>query len=122
MYDLIVLGGGPAGYLAAERASVGGMNVLLTEKNALGGVCLNEGCIPTKTLLYSAKVYNNAVNGERYGVYAPEVSFRFDKIIARSVTRNFYGSQPDAVQSSCDIHLIGKYNSAQINACGAFKP
>ena len=54
MYDLIILGGGPAGYNAAERAGHAGLKTLVIEERALGGVCLNEGCIPTKTLLYSA--------------------------------------------------------------------
>ena len=54
IYDLIIIGGGPAGYLAAERAAHGGLKVLLFEKRNVGGVCLNEGCIPTKTFLYSA--------------------------------------------------------------------
>ena len=60
MYDLIIIGGGPAGYVAAERAGHKGLKVLLFEKNKMGGVCLNEGCIPTKTILYSAKTYENA--------------------------------------------------------------
>ncbi len=68
MYDLIIIGGGPAGYLGAERAAHGGMNVLLFEKANLGGVCLNEGCIPSKALLYSAKVYETALHGDKYGV------------------------------------------------------
>ena len=55
LYDVIVIGGGPGGYLAAERAAKAGLKTLLFEKNALGGVCLNEGCIPSKTLLNSAK-------------------------------------------------------------------
>lgn len=67
-FDLIILGGGPAGYNAAERAAKGGFKTLLFEKRALGGVCLNEGCIPTKTLLNSAKIYESAVHGEAYGV------------------------------------------------------
>jgi len=83
MIDLAIIGGGPAGYVAAERAGAKGLNVVLFEKRELGGVCLNEGCIPTKTLLYSAKVYENAVNGEKYGIIAPDVSFKLDKIIAR---------------------------------------
>jgi dihydrolipoamide dehydrogenase len=83
MIDLAIIGAGPAGYVAAERAGAKGLQVVLFEKSELGGVCLNEGCIPTKTLLYSAKLFDNAVNGEKYGVYAPEVSFQFDKIIAR---------------------------------------
>ena len=83
MTDLAIIGGGPGGYVAAERAGAKGLNVVLFEKNELGGVCLNEGCIPAKTLLYSAKIYDNAVNGEKYGVYTPDVSFKLDKIIAR---------------------------------------
>ncbi|MEA5067758.1 MAG: FAD-dependent oxidoreductase, partial [Christensenellaceae bacterium] len=57
MFDLIVIGGGPAGYLAAERAAHGGLSTCLFEMKSLGGVCLNEGCIPSKALLHSAKVY-----------------------------------------------------------------
>ena len=56
MYDLAIMGGGPAGYDAAEKAGSKGLKVVLFEKRELGGVCLNEGCIPTKTLLYSAKI------------------------------------------------------------------
>ena len=56
IFDLAIIGGGPAGYMAAEHAGKEGLNVVLFEKRALGGVCLNEGCIPTKTLLYSAKI------------------------------------------------------------------
>lgn len=83
MFDLAIIGGGPAGYTAAERASKGGMSVVLFEKNALGGVCLNEGCIPTKTLLYSAKLYQNAQNAAKYGVSAENVAFDYAKICAR---------------------------------------
>ena len=68
MYDLIVLGGGPAGYNAAERAGHAGLKTLVIEERALGGVCLNEGCIPTKTLLYSAKIYDYAKHSKDYGV------------------------------------------------------
>lgn len=83
MFDLAIIGGGPAGYTAAERASKGGMSVVLFEKTALGGVCLNEGCIPTKTLLYSAKLYQNAQNAAKYGVSAENVAFDYAKICAR---------------------------------------
>ena len=68
MFDLMVLGGGPGGYLAAERAAGAGLKVLLVEKNKLGGVCLNEGCVPSKTLLNSAKVLDYANHAEAYGV------------------------------------------------------
>ena len=83
MTDLAIIGGGPAGYVAAERAGAKGLSVVLFEKKALGGVCLNEGCIPTKTLLYSAKVYEGALHGDKYGVRAEGVSFDFEKIVAR---------------------------------------
>ncbi len=69
-YDLIILGGGPAGYLAAERAGHAKLKTLLIEKEHMGGVCLNKGCIPTKTLLYSAKIADGAAHGEKYGVKA----------------------------------------------------
>jgi dihydrolipoamide dehydrogenase len=69
-FDLLIIGGGPAGYTAAERASEGGMKVGLFEKKSLGGVCLNEGCIPTKTLIYSAKILDGALRGNPYGVNA----------------------------------------------------
>ncbi len=82
-YDLAIIGGGPAGYTAAERAAQGGLNVVLFEKKALGGVCLNEGCIPTKTLLYSAKLYQQALSGAKYGIAVDNVSFDYAKIAAR---------------------------------------
>ncbi|HAH25408.1 MAG TPA: dihydrolipoyl dehydrogenase, partial [Prolixibacteraceae bacterium] len=68
IYDLAIIGGGPAGYVAAERAGAKGMSVVLFDKRALGGVCLNEGCIPTKTLLNSAKVLEYAHDAEKYGI------------------------------------------------------
>ncbi len=67
-YDLIVIGGGPGGYIAAERAGARGLSTLLIEKRELGGVCLNEGCVPTKTLLNSAKHYLHGLESEQYGV------------------------------------------------------
>jgi dihydrolipoamide dehydrogenase len=83
MYDLAIIGGGPAGYVAAERAGARGLRVVLFEKKDIGGVCLNEGCIPTKTLLYSAKLYENALHGDKYGVSATGVTFDFAKMMAR---------------------------------------
>jgi dihydrolipoamide dehydrogenase len=83
MFDLIIIGGGPAGYVAAERAGEKGLSVVLFEKKAMGGVCLNEGCIPTKTLLYSAKIYENALHGDNYGVYGDNIRFDYGKIVAR---------------------------------------
>ena len=83
MYDLMIIGGGPAGYVAAERAGHNGLSVILFEKKAIGGVCLNEGCIPTKTMLYSAKIYENALHGDKYGIYGDNIRFDYGKIVAR---------------------------------------
>ncbi len=83
MYDLAIIGGGPAGYVAAENAGARGMKVVLFEKKELGGVCLNEGCIPTKTLLYSAKMYDHAQGGKKYGVTAEGVAYDYKKIADR---------------------------------------
>ena len=82
-YQVAIIGGGPAGYTAAETAGKAGMSVVLFEKQSLGGVCLNEGCIPTKTLLYSAKTYDGARHAAKYAVNVPEVSFDLSKIIVR---------------------------------------
>lgn len=83
MIDLAIIGGGPGGYVAAERAGAKGLNVVLFEKRELGGVCLNEGCIPTKTLLYSAKVYDYAVHGDKYGIKRAGRDVDFGKIVDR---------------------------------------
>ncbi len=83
-FDIAILGGGPAGYVAAERAGAKGMRVILFDKRALGGVCLNEGCIPTKTLLNSAKVLENAKEASKYGVQLEgSIMADFGKIMKR---------------------------------------
>ena len=83
LFDLLVIGGGPGGYLCAERAAQGGLKVALFEKKALGGTCLNEGCIPTKTLLNSSKMYRHATESEAFGVTATGVTYDHAKVIAR---------------------------------------
>ena len=93
MKDLAIIGGGPGGYVAAERAGARGLSVVLFDKKELGGVCLNEGCMPTKTLLYSAKIYESALHGDKYGITASGVTFDFAKIIDRKnkVVRKLVG-------------------------------
>ena len=83
IFDLMVLGGGPGGYLCAERAAQNGMKVVLFEKKALGGTCLNEGCIPTKTLLNSSKMFRHAKESEAFGVTAENVTYNHEKVIER---------------------------------------
>ena len=93
MYDLAIIGGGPGGYTAAERAGAAGLSVVLFEEKELGGVCLNEGCIPTKTLLYSAKVFDYAKHADLYGVTVEGASFDYSKILKRKtkVVRKLVG-------------------------------
>lgn len=83
-HDIAIIGGGPAGYNAAEKAALNGLRTILFEKNAIGGVCLNEGCIPTKTLLYSAKTLDNIKSASKYGISVEgEPTFDLPKIISR---------------------------------------
>ena len=83
-FDLVVLGGGPGGYVAAIRANQLGMTVALVEDKHLGGICLNWGCIPTKALLKSAEVYSELSHSSDFGIEAGNLSFDMPKIVKRS--------------------------------------
>lgn len=93
-FDLAIIGAGPGGYVAAQRAAAQGLKTVLFEERELGGVCLNEGCIPTKTLLYSAKLYEHASGSEKYGVSVEGASLDFSKVMARKdkVTKKLTGA------------------------------
>ncbi|GIX46114.1 MAG: dihydrolipoyl dehydrogenase [Candidatus Tectimicrobiota bacterium] len=82
--DLIVIGGGPGGYVAAIRAAQLGLRVALVEREALGGVCLNWGCIPTKALLHAADLYRRMQRGAEFGLLCGEVRVDFPRLMARS--------------------------------------
>ena len=84
LFDLIVLGAGPGGYVAAIRASQLGLNVAVVEREHLGGICLNWGCIPTKAMLRSAEVYHLAARAKEFGLSAEKISFDLNKIVERS--------------------------------------
>ncbi|GAB6123916.1 dihydrolipoyl dehydrogenase [Dysgonomonas termitidis] len=123
LYDIAIIGGGPAGYTAAERAAANGLKTILFEKNALGGVCLNEGCIPTKTLLYSAKTLDNIKHSAKYGVSVEgQPGFDLSKIIARkqkTVRKLVAGIKQKMAAHEVEIigaevHLIGEDNSRNI--------
>lgn len=118
MIDLLIIGGGPAGYVAAERAGHAGLNVVLFEKKAMGGVCLNEGCIPTKTLLYSAKMYENALHGEKYGVYGDHIRFDYEKMLSRKkkVVRKLVSGVESKMKSN---HVTVVKGDAYINGRSA---
>ena len=83
-YDLIVLGSGPGGYVSAIRASQLGMKVAIVERERLGGICLNWGCIPTKALLRTSEVYHYMTHAADYGLKAENVGFDLGKIVERS--------------------------------------
>lgn len=83
-FDVVIIGGGPGGYVAAIRASQLGMKTALVEREHLGGICLNWGCIPTKALLRSAELYHAMKHADDYGLSAKDVSFDLKKVVARS--------------------------------------
>ena len=82
-FDILIIGGGPAGYLAGERAGAAGLKAAVIEKRELGGTCLNEGCVPSKTFLNSGKIYEHALHGEKYGVTAKEVKIDQAAVVKR---------------------------------------
>ena len=82
-YQVAIIGAGPAGYTAAEMAGKAGLSVVLFEKSSVGGVCLNEGCIPTKTLLYTAKMYDMARHASKYAMQVAGAEVDLPKVIAR---------------------------------------
>ncbi len=110
VYDLGIIGGGPAGYIAAERAGQKGLKTVLFEKDNLGGVCLNQGCIPTKTLLYVAKLFDNAKNSELYGLKCNNITFDFHQIMKRKdkVVRKLRGGV-DVKMKTNKVDVVKEY-------------
>ena len=94
-HDVVILGSGPGGYVTAIRASQLGFNTAIIEKESLGGICLNWGCIPTKALLKSAEVYEYLNHAESYGIEVENFSKNFEKVIERS--RNVAGTMSKGV-------------------------
>lgn len=125
-YFLAIIGGGPAGYTAAEIASKAGKDVVIFEQTALGGTCLNVGCIPTKTLLYSAKQYYNAMYAEKYGVKAENVNFDYAKIVQRKtkvVRKLVAGIKQKLNNEHCTVvmgaaSVVSRTDNNVVIACG----
>jgi len=114
-YDIAILGGGPGGYVAAIRAGQLGLKTVVIDKDNLGGICLNWGCIPTKSLLKNAEIYDSVKNhGQDFGITAKELTFDFRKIIARS------RSISDRITKNVEI-LIKKNKIDRIRGFGKFK-
>ncbi|HOS48919.1 MAG TPA: FAD-dependent oxidoreductase, partial [Bacteroidia bacterium] len=110
-YDLIVIGSGPGGYVAAIRASQLGMKVAVVEKESLGGVCLNWGCIPTKALLKSAQVFEYLKHASDYGITVNGGSADFQGVVKRS--RDVADGMSKGIQ-----FLFKKNNITVINGYG----
>src|ERR1700730_12041734 len=113
-YDLIVIGSGPGGYVAAIRASQLGLKTAIIEKESLGGICLNWGCIPTKALLKSAEVFEYINHAADYGIKVGESAVDFDSVIKRS--RNVADGMSKGVQ-----FLMRKNKIDVINGTGKLK-
>lgn len=107
MFDVIVIGGGPGGYLAAERLGHRGKKVLVIEKQYMGGTCLNVGCIPTKTLLNSAKHYLHAKEAGQFGVHTDNVSFNMTEMMSwkEQVVKTLRSGVTASVKK-CGAHII----------------
>ncbi len=121
LFDLIVIGGGPGGYLCAERAAQGGMKVALFEERALGGTCLNEGCVPTKTLLNSAKLYRHATESEAFGVTAEKVTLDHAKVVERkNKVVHTLVSGVKGTMKGCKVTVIDKKAAIEGRAEGGF--
>ena len=114
-YDIVVIGSGPGGYVTAIRASQLGFNTAIIEKESLGGICLNWGCIPTKALLKSAEVYNYLKKSDDYGISAENINSDFEKVIQRS--RNVAGTMSKGVNFLMKKNKIKVFTgSASINS------
>lgn len=114
-YDIIVLGSGPGGYVTAIRASQLGFKTAVVEKESLGGVCLNWGCIPTKALLKSAQVFEYLKHAEDYGLSVKDADKDFDAVVKRS--RGVADGMSKGVQ-----FLLKKNKVDVINGYGKVKP
>jgi len=114
-YDVIVLGSGPGGYVTAIRASQLGLKTAVIEKESLGGVCLNWGCIPTKALLKSAQVFDYLKHAEDYGLSVKQYDKDFTKVVARS--RNVADGMSKGVQ-----FLLKKNKIDVLKGFGKLKP
>ena len=103
-FDLVILGSGPGGYVAAIRASQLGMKVAIVERERLGGICLNWGCIPTKALLRTSEIYHYMQHADAYGLSAQNVSFDLAKVVDRS--RKVAGQLNAGVKSLMKKHKV----------------
>lgn len=120
-YDVVVLGGGTGGYVAAIRAAKAGLKTAIVEKEKLGGTCLHKGCIPTKSLLKSAEMYKTAQQLEQYGVFASDVTFSYEKMVERkgAIVQTLHGGVQNLLKKAgVDVY----YGTGTILGPSIFSP
>src|SRR5690625_954467 len=108
-YDLVILGGGMGGYVAAIRAKQLGLSVALVEEKLIGGTCLHQGCIPTKTLLKSASIYQTILNSQKFGIESSRPKIDFSTVQKRKkqvVEQLFQGLQYLMKKNQIDIYQV----------------
>ena len=126
IFDLAVIGGGPAGYSAAIAAAKSGLKTALIEKNELGGVCLNRGCIPSKAMLHSAKIFRQTLDSEKFGVTCKEADFNLGTALARKndIICQLKCGIADSLEHTgakvinAEAHIKGKADGLFITAAG----
>ncbi|MCQ8186306.1 dihydrolipoyl dehydrogenase [Parvularcula maris] len=119
-FDLIVIGAGPGGYVAAIRASQLGMKTAIIEREHLGGVCLNWGCIPTKALLRTAEVYTNMKHADAFGLKAENIGFDLDGVVQRSrkIAKQLAGGVGYLMKKNKIEVIMGEAKIAGANGAG----
>ncbi|MBB3949864.1 dihydrolipoyl dehydrogenase [Aureimonas jatrophae] len=131
-YDILIIGGGPGGYVAAIRAAQLGFRTAVVEREHLGGICLNWGCIPTKALLRSAEIYHYAQHGESYGLKLAQPGFDIGAVVKRSrgVSAQLNGgvamllkkNKVDVIWGEAKITKVGKGGPVEVQVGPASKP
>lgn len=115
IYDLIIIGAGPAGYTAALRAAAMGMDAVLIEKKALGGSCVNTGCIPAKALLQATAVYRDMLKAFRFGIVAEKVSFDWRQMqIYKNESVESFRSMIQGMLEKAEVEMI--HGDARLHA------
>jgi len=109
-YDVAILGGGPGGYVAAIRAAQLGKSTAIIDKDKLGGICLNWGCIPTKALLKNAEILNYIKNSKKFGITIPSFNVNFNETIKRSrdVSKRLSKGIEFLMKKNQIDHIIGR--------------
>ena len=105
-FDVVVIGAGPGGYVAAIKSAKLGMKTAVIEEREVGGTCLNRGCIPAKAMIHAAEVYRSAKECERFGIHAENVTFDFEKIFEYCNNSRNCSIPIEECNNNCDLFKI----------------